>query len=275
MQAHISYPQNTEGPTLPGQLFTAAHRFRVHGCLWLENCFARQKVLAMQDQFLREYASQDLTLVQKNCLKVGDKRYMFTVRIESAFADPDIFAAPRVLPVVKDLLGNDCVLQSVGVVCAFPGAETQHIHRDHPNLFEEAGGLNALLPPFALHVVVPLVDLTELTGTTALWEGSHRHRHKAEESRLSDSRMLAEKQVTMPWPKMGDSYFMDFRLKHAGTANHSAIPRPILYLVYSRRWFQDRKNYETRQQKPIDISRAEYERLPAEHRHLFENSVPD
>ena len=275
MQAHISYPPNIDEPTLPGQLFTAAHQFRVHGCLWLENSFARQKVLALQDQFLREYASQDLAEVQKNCLHVGHKRYMFTVRIEGAFADPDIFAAPRVMPVVESLLGKDCVLQSVGVVCAFPGAGMQHIHRDHPNLFEEASGLNSFLPPFALHVVIPLVDLTEETGTTALWEGSHRLRNKAAEIETSDEKMLTEKGVVLPWPKLGDSYFMDFRLKHAGTANHSAIPRPILYLVYSRRWFQDRKNYESRRQKPVDISRMEYERLPEQHRHLFENAVPE
>jgi hypothetical protein len=75
VQAHITFPPNIAEPTLPGQVFTAAHQFRVHGCLWLENSFARQKVLAMQDQFLREYANQDLVDVQKNCLQVGDKRY--------------------------------------------------------------------------------------------------------------------------------------------------------------------------------------------------------
>lgn len=275
MQAHITFPQNIAEPTLPGQFFTAAHQFRVHGCLWLENSIPREKVLAMQHQFLHQYASRDLAEIQKSCLHVGDRRYMFTVRIEGAFADPDIFAAPRIMPVVENLLGRSCVLQSVGVVCAFPGAGMQHIHRDHPNLFEEAGGLNSFLPPFALHVVIPLVDLNEETGTTALWEGSHRLRSTAADNQANDEQTMGEKGVVMPWPKLGDSYFMDFRLKHAGTANKSAIPRPILYLVYSRRWFQDRKNYELRKQKPVDISREEYDRLPEQHRHLFENAIPD
>jgi hypothetical protein len=275
VQAHITLPTKIDQPTLPGQLFTAAHKFRVHGCLWLENCLSRDKVTAMQQQFMGEYAGLDLSIVQKNCLHVGDKRYMFSVRVAGAFADPDVFAAPRIMPVVENLLGKDCILQSVGVVCAYPGADMQHVHFDHPDLFEEASGLNSFLPPFALHVVVPLVDLTEETGTTALWEGSHRHRRQSKGAQLSKEQLQRAEGAEMPWPRMGDCYFMDFRLRHAGTANHSSLPRPILYLVYSRRWFQDRKNYETRRQKPIDISRAEYDRLPAKHQHLFENSVPE
>jgi ectoine hydroxylase-related dioxygenase (phytanoyl-CoA dioxygenase family) len=275
VQAHITYPANIDEPTLPGQLYTAAHQFRVHGCLWLENCFARSKVQALQDQFMRDYASQDPDTVEQNCLRVGDQRYMFTVRVEGAFADPAIYAAPRIMPVVESLLGKNCVLQSVGVVCAFPGARMQHIHRDHPSLFEEAGGLNAFLPPFALHVVIPLVDLNEDTGTTALWEGSHRRRSAHADNRQADENSLTEDGVVLPWPRMGDSYFMDFRLKHAGTANNSNLPRPILYLVYSRRWFQDRPNYEQRKQKPVDISREEYDRIPEQYQHLFENAVFD
>jgi len=275
VQAHINYPTNLDDPTLPGQTFTAAHQFRVHGCLWLENSLAREKVQAMQQQFLQQYASQDLSIVQNNCLHVGDQRYMFTVRVDRAFADPDVYAAPRIMPVVESLLGKDCILQSVGVVCAYPGAGMQHVHRDHPNLFEEAGGLNSFLPPFALHVVIPLVDLTEETGTTALWEGSHRLRNRAMEQQYNKEQLLQAEGAELPWPKMGDSYFMDFRLKHAGTANNSATPRPILYLVYSRRWFQDRKNYESRRQKPIEISTEEYDRIPEQHRHLFENAIPE
>jgi hypothetical protein len=76
----------------------------------------------------------------------------------------------------------------------------------------------------------------------------------------------------MPWPKMGDCYFMDFRLRHAGTPNISDKPRPILYLVYSRRWFQDRKNFDM--QSPLLITGDEYERIPEEHKHLFLNAQP-
>jgi len=52
----------------------------------------------------------------------------------------------------------------------------------------------------------------------------------------------------------------------------SARPRPILYLVYSRRWFQDRTNFDM--QSPLLVSHEEYERIPEEYRPLFLNAKP-
>ena len=54
---------------------------------------------------------------------------------------------------------------------------------------------------------------------------------------------------------------------HAGNANHSANPRPILYNMYCRPWFRDSRNY--RLQRPIRIAREEYLRVPEEFRFLF------
>jgi ectoine hydroxylase-related dioxygenase (phytanoyl-CoA dioxygenase family) len=119
---------------------------------------------------------------------------------------------------------------------------------------------------------VPLVDLDESTGTTALWEGSHRYKSQSEEQRWSAEELLRLEGAAMPWPRMGDCYFMDFRLRHAGTPNLSSLPRPILYLVYSRGWFQDRKNFDI--QTPLLISWEEYDRIPEEYRQLFINAKP-
>lgn len=249
-----------------------AHHFRVNGCLFLKNSIDPDLVQGMQTDFLARYAGIDRDEVEASCLKVGVGRYMFTVRLQKPYMNPEIYAAPGIIPVVKELLGDDCIIQSIGVVCAYPGAEMQHVHRDNPPLFPEAGGLNAFFPPYALHVVVPLVDLDEATGTTALWEGSHRVKSAREERKFSREALERLEGAYLPWPKIGDSYFMDFRLRHAGTANRSDQPRPILYLVYSRRWYQDRKNYE--KQSRLLISRAEYEQIPAEHRHLFDNALP-
>ena len=35
-------------------------------------------------------------------------------------------------------------------------------------------GISSLLPAYALTVVVPLIDMDECHGTTAVWPGSHR-----------------------------------------------------------------------------------------------------
>jgi len=271
-EPRIQYPADLTSPVSPESIRAAAHQFRVHGTLMLENSFDRELVQELQDDFMQNYAMLEREEVERTCLPVGIERFMFTIRLQPPFMKPAVYAAQRVLPVVQELLGENCVLQSIGAVCAYPGSTTQHVHRDHPQLFVEAGGLNAFLPPFALHVVVPLVDLDESTGTTAVWPGSHRIKTRAEEARWSKAQMEALEGATLPWPKMGDCYFMDFRLRHAGTPNLSDIPRPILYLVYSRLWFQDRKNFDM--QSPLLITREEYGRIPEEYKHLFINAEP-
>ena len=39
---------------------------------------------------------------------------------------------------------------------------------------------------------------------------------------------------------------VDYRLAHCGTKNPSQVPRPILYLVYARKWFTDAENFVSR-----------------------------
>ena len=273
LKAQISLPQTRQEPLAADTVKEAAHLFRVHGTLMLENSFDRDLIQQLQSDFLQNYAALDRSVVEKTCLRVGIERYMFTIRLQPPYLEPAVYAPPRVLPIVQNLLGSDCILQSFGAVCAYPGAALQPVHRDYPPLFVEAGGLNAFLPPFALHVVVPLVDLDEHTGTTALWEGSHRIRSKAEEDRWSRAELNRLQGAALPWPKMGDCYFMDFRLRHTGTPNNSDLARPILYLIYSRRWFQDRRNYDM--QEPLLISREEYDRIPAQYKPLFLNARPD
>src|SRR5262249_7531876 len=72
--------------------------------------------------------------------------------------------------------------------------------------------------------------------TTALWPGSHR-----DESR--ESAALRDEGGEEPLVREGSCVVWDYRLRHAGTANRSAVPRPLLYMTYCRSWFIDHKNY--------------------------------
>ena len=253
----------------------AAQLFRVHGTLMLRNALNRDLVSSMRRSFLEECASRDPEVITKESLLVGDKRLMITVPISGPFNDPRVYASPLFLPIVKQVLGDDCVLQSFGGVCAFPGSEIQHVHRDHPNLFPEEIDFNAFLPPFALHVVIPLVDLNEECGTTALWEGSHRlmpRQRELQKTREELDEGDPLEGATLPYPRTGDCYFMDFRLRHRGTPNTSKYPRPILYMVFSRKWFQDFENFTV--QRRLQIDQSNLDKIPEEHRGLFQNARP-
>ena len=274
LEARIVHPsEGGESRLATDTVREAARLFQKHGILLLENSLERRLIENIRDDFLRSYASKSPEEIRKTCLHVGHRRYMFTIQLESPYMDPALYAAPLVFPIVQALLGKHCIIQSIGVVCAYPGSEIQHVHRDNPPLFPEIGGFSAMCPPYAMHVVIPLVDLDETTGSTAVWEGSHRAGIGASETQLPKEGSKLLDASSMVWARMGDCYFMDFRLLHAGTANISAQPRPLLYLVYSRPWFEDRSNFNM--QLPLQISREEYERIPRENLGLFRTAVAE
>jgi hypothetical protein len=267
-----SYPVERE--PLPDEVVKkAAHLFRVHGCLVIENVFPPSLVSAMATHFQDKYESLPRDEIRDHCLEVGHQRYKFTVGMEAPFNDPQLYASPRLLPILHEILGYDCVVHSFGAVCAFPGSEMQHFHKDHGPLYVEAGGLNGFLPPFCLRVHLPMTDLDEKTGTTALWSGTHRDRDNDETKKLGDAVGDGVEGAYIPYPRTGDCYLMDFRLSHRGTANISDRARTVLYMLFSRRWFKDHKNFD--KQSRLDISAAEYEKIPEEFRELFLNAKLD
>lgn len=167
---------------------------------------------------------------ERPLLNVGDRRVMIPLPIAPPLFDEGIVGDPRLLAVLEGLLGEDLILNSYTVVVAGAGAKAQGAHRDHALLYRD-DLLGSALPPHAVTLVVPLVELDERTGTTALLVGTHRV-------------TAATGEVATPYVAVGGAFLMDYRLVHYGTANQTAAPRPILYIVYSRPWFVDEHNFE-------------------------------
>jgi ectoine hydroxylase-related dioxygenase (phytanoyl-CoA dioxygenase family) len=252
-------------PVGPSTTHDAVASFNQHGALWIENALPRQFVRGLQEAYSAKYTSLSKTKLRKRYAVVGDGRYMITVSVKPPFNSPELYANPTLMPILQQLLGADCVISSFGSVVAFPGADAQSVHFDYPPLFESEE-VCAALPPHAITLVVPLVDLDEMTGSTAIWEGSHARVGARDQLRklVDESSWQGS---TMPLPRMGDVYLMDFRLIHGGTANRSDHPRPILYIVYSRPWFREDMNFD--EQPPIKISRKQLKRVPKDLRYLF------
>lgn len=177
--------------------------------------------------WIERYASTEAMLV-------GEQRYQVTPPFTGAIASTEICRAPKVVAVLERLLGLDLVLASVGAVIAMPGAAQQHTHRDFQGLFPETQ-IDAVLPTFAVTVIIPLVEVTEENGPTLIWPGSNRN--AAPDNHWDDQRAVR------PLLQVGDCLMMDYRVVHAGAPNRSNRARPILYNVYSRPWFRDHLNY--------------------------------
>ena len=242
----------------------AVDLFHAHGALWLENVISQSTIEKTLAAYQKKYLELDKKELRKRDAAVGDQRFMITVDVKGAFNQPELFANEAMLPILNSLLSDAMRIASFGSVVALPGADEQAIHLDHPPLF---GCESAELPPYALTMVVPLVDLTPETGTTAIWEGSHRGSDRFKLlQRLMGKPDFAD--ASVPYAKRGDAYLMDYRVIHGGMANRSEMARPILYIVYSRPWFRDGFNFKS--QQSVSISKKQRKKVPAEHRILFE-----
>lgn len=236
----------------------------------LRDCFTKSGSLIIEDVFEADYIDnlkyhfdQRYGCLPENELegayyKVGDKRYQFTMEMTTPFNEPLIYAHPIMLAVNEILLGEKFLLDSYVSVLSLAGASNQNIHRDCPPLFEDEA-LHAALPPYALTVIIPLVDIDLNCGSTSLWPGSQKHFSR--QSVNFDN-------PTLPLVKRGCIYLWDYRLFHAGAANNSSVSRPILSLVYSKRWFSDATNFF--KEPPIYLSKSEYEKIPTNLKFLFD-----
>jgi ectoine hydroxylase-related dioxygenase (phytanoyl-CoA dioxygenase family) len=227
------------------------------GAVSIENAFTPEFILSLRSQFMAGNARHLTDCETDGTLKVGDKRILVPVEITGAFNTPELYANPFVLPLVQDALGADCVLGSFGVVTALPGAEDQHVHRDHPFLFNKEG-IDIAVPAYAVNVIIPLVDVNEHQGTTRLWPGSHHVWHWDEAQNLPSEDLTA---------RTGSCVLMDYRLLHRGTVNRSEQMRPILYVIYHRPWFRDSVNFS--KVRELVVPALEYANIPEAYRSWF------
>lgn len=242
----------------------AAELFQTHGALWLENVFAKSTIEQLRATYQKKYLSLSKTELRKRDAAVGDQRFMITVDVKGAFNCPEVYANEALSPILHSLLSDAMRIASFGSVVALPGADEQAIHLDHPPLF---GVADDGLPVYALTMVIPLIDLSPATGTTAIWEGTHRGAERFDLLRgLMDSPNFSD--ASVPMAKQGDAYLMDYRVIHGGMANRSDVARPILYIVYSRPWFRDGFNFKS--QDAVSISKKQLKKVPKQHRSLFE-----
>lgn len=216
----------------PQHLQQAYETFVTQGCLVLQNVLPRNFVQTLSQAYATRPPKVAGESRWNRSVPVGPGRGITTLPLQAPFDQPDFFAHPLLCALLDLLLAPDFVLSSCSVVLAGPGAAVQRHHRDI-NLLYGGSRMSLMLPVYALTVGLPLLDLTDETGTTALYAGSHLE--------ILHERVYAREPVT-PRLQMGDVYFFDCRLIHHGTPNTSSQGRPIVYLTYTRSWFLDDEN---------------------------------
>ncbi len=231
--------------------------FRSSGAVLVKGAYNREKLERLRALYLEKYADYLYEEERGDALEVGNRRRMVTIEVAGAFNDPEIYANPFLLPLIQLFTETDAILGGFGSVVSLPGSLDQGVHADHPPLFGE-DRFDLHLPCFAILMISPLIEMNDLHGTTAVWPGSHAVPRKE---------VQALCRCELPIVEVGDALLMDYRLWHAGTANRSSVPRPVLYSYYARQWFRDCVNYF--QQHALEISPEELQRVPDSLRYLF------
>jgi len=238
----------------------ASRSFRLDGALIIED-IVDAAIVAEARQVIGEAYSRYLDgSLHEDVARVGEGRLMIAVALEPPFDDPQFFANPYLLSILGSELDKGFVIGAFGVVCSLPSAPSQHCHYDGGILFPSSG-FDRLLPASSVTVGIPLLEMNEFHGTTALWLGSHR----------DDTRVQKDPGIT-PVVREGSCMLWDFRLFHGGTPNRGNVPRPLLYLTYCRPWFVDHLNFNTKtnpKQKPLVASKKFLSSLSEQHQRLL------
>jgi hypothetical protein len=259
-------PSEVAGGALTPETDAAARAaLHEHGCILLRGAFAPAVIEAMHREYMAQLGTLDLAAMEAESVKpppnrligVGRARFDTTLRMTGVFGDTDVFANSLLLKFLRPLLGRDMRLDSFTAVVSYPGAPQQHAHRDHDHLFPQPG-VAPSLPVYAVNVAVPLIDVALETGPTGVWLGSHRSGQIV---------AVQDKDMTACALQRGDCMLLDYRTLHAGLPNRSGPARPIIYMVYGRRWFFDDVNYINR--IPLDLPLERYHELPESVRPLL------
>lgn len=140
----------------------------------------------------------------------------------------------------------------ISVVYSKPGACAQNWHADggHATGARDAGWRNdftqTLAAPYAICLFVPLIDLNSRTGYTQFWPGSHRHRDLVGFGPIAALTGATVGDDAQQHGRAGDGIWYDYRLLHRGMPNTTANTlRPILQVVFKRKWHKERNNYGT------------------------------
>ena len=159
------------------------------------------------------------------------KRFRRPLAVTSAIGATGLYETAAVDELCSALLGPDYVYEAFGIIMAPPGVGAEKAHLDGGELFPETG-VDKILPPAALTLAIPLIDVPLLCGPTGIAPGTHRAPYAGPETLVP---------VEL---ERGDIAVWDFRVRHAGLGNQSDQMRPLIYFTACRPFWIDHKNFD-------------------------------
>lgn len=241
------------------------------GAVAFEGLFPLPLLRRIRSEVLRRHESGELR--RRGLVRDIGGRYAAVLPFTGPFLTPGFYANQKLHAMLGTLLGPDYRIGSLETVISMPGSSAQHQHIDGPIRFDRINGAKkepyrgdlSALPPYAVTLCVPLCDLDEENGPTAIWAGSHRTALRARPP--GGAEVARRYPVEYMAGRFGRSFLFDFRVFHGGMANYSREPRPLLMFVFTRSWYRDPNLADVH--PGVVISPRALARVPERHRGLF------
>lgn len=250
----LSSEEQTTGTLSIQTIQTAAQQVRINGYIVIEGVLSEEKIQKLHSNFMRVFEEH----ISKNEFNRGTNRTQMFLPFREPFIDPEVISNPFALPIIEELVGNDCVCRYFASDTPLPGSTYQNVHSDLRPLFPES---SITLPPTGIVLNIPLVDFRLDNGPVEIWPGGTHlipeNANRPENIQALASSMHSEP-VLMP---AGSLLIRDIRMWHRGTPNQSGAARPNLALVYFRSWFHT--------QPRINIPLEAYDSLSDKAKQLF------
>ncbi|MDA7618046.1 phytanoyl-CoA dioxygenase family protein [Verrucomicrobia bacterium] len=241
--------------------------FNQEGMMRIEGVFSKDLIQRLHNAYFDVYAVGDKGKAQSVRFDVGyGDRFLYPVVFRHPFDHPSLYDSSLLFPLLRRILGEQLIIQSFGIVSSMPGCLQQDIHQDHTDLFPGIPEFCRFLPSYAVTVLIPLIDLSEQTGSTAIWPKSHRDANVVPSVDDPES----YKGAVIHYPQCGDCLLWDIRTWHSGMPNLGLVERPLLYLTVSRKWFQDYWSFRNwRERRPLTVSQTFLNGLDEKYLSLF------
>lgn len=204
-------------------------------------------------------------------LKEDRDRYNYMLTRELVSQSPSVFANDKIVQILShaEILGDESmILNHAGIINASPGSKRkQYWHIDgeyvHMNARRSGSPSGHDLPPFAINMFTPLINLkpehgpTEFCVATSWLQGIDLK--SISEDDWSNQNLRVQKLMDFEWevqhghkaPKCpapfarrpllqkGDVVLFDYMMTHRGGSNESDELRSLMFAMYSRQWFRD------------------------------------